>query len=302
MEQYIRQIIKKYNDLFDENTSIEKVNVGFTNLIYILDKKFILKICSNYENEKEFKNEINFYNKNEGNNLIPKLYYYDDSKKDIPYVYEIIEKVEGVSLYNVWHLLSEDERKNVIKQLCDAMKFFHLNIGKPFCWEDYITNKFLKLYKKAKESNIFSVEEQQLIEEAIPLFSKFLLSNKFVLVHNDLHFDNIIYKDGNIKLIDFERAIIAPKDSELDILYRMVRMPWKFASEETEKFVKKEDYSNIMGYIKEFYPELINIPNLYERLGIYDMLYFIDQYLEHPEYDDLKEPIIEGAKLVLKNN
>ena len=94
MEQYIRQIIKKYNDLFDENTSMEKVNVGFTNLIYILDKKFILKICSNYENEKEFENEINFYNKNEGNNLIPKLYYYDDSKKDIPYVYEIIEKVE----------------------------------------------------------------------------------------------------------------------------------------------------------------------------------------------------------------
>lgn len=302
MEQYIRQIIKKYNDLFDENTSIEKVNVGFTNLIYILDKKFILKICSNYENEKEFENEINFYNKIEGNNLIPKLYYYDNSKKDIPYVYEIIEKVEGVSLYNVWHLLSENERKNVIKQLCDAMKFFHSNIGKPFCWEEYITNKFLKLYKKAKESNIFSVEEQQLIEEAIPLFSKFLLSNKFVLVHNDLHFDNIIYKDGNIKLIDFERAIIAPKDFELDILYRMVRMPWKFASEETEKFVKKEDYSNIMGYIKEFYPELINIPNLYERLGIYDMLYFIDQYVEHPEYDDLKEPIIDGAKLVLKNN
>lgn len=302
MEQYIRQIIKKYNDLFDENTSVEKVNIGFTNLIYILDKKFILKICSNYENEKEFKNEINFYNKNEGNNLIPKLYYYDDSKKDIPYIYEIVEKVEGGSLYNVWHLLSEDERKNVTKQLCVAMKFFHSNIGKPFCWEDYITNKFLKLYKKAKESNIFSVEEQQLIEDAIPLFSKFLLSNKFVLVHNDLHFDNVIYKDGNIKLIDFERAIIAPKDFELDILYRMVRMPWKFASEETEKFVKKEDYSNIMGYIKEFYPELINIPNLYERLGIYDMLYFIDQYVEHPEYDDLKEPIIDGAKLVLKNN
>ena len=43
MEQYIRQIIKKYNDLFDENTSIEKVNVGFTNLIYILDKNLKMK-------------------------------------------------------------------------------------------------------------------------------------------------------------------------------------------------------------------------------------------------------------------
>ena len=56
------------------------------------------------------------------------------------------------------------------------------------------------------------------------------------IIHNDLHFDNIFYKDGKIKIIDFERSMYAPKDFELDILYRMIRKPWKFASEETEQY------------------------------------------------------------------
>jgi serine/threonine protein kinase len=301
MEQYIRKIINKYDNLFNENTLIEKLNVGFTNTVYTLDNKYILKICSNNENEEKFKKEIDFYIKNKDNGLIPKLYHYDDTKEEIPYFYEIIEKIDGVSLYNVWHLLTEEERKNVIKQLCDAMKFFHSNIGESFDWSNYITSEFITYYNKAKENNIFSKEEQKLIEESINYFKELLVSNEFVLVHNDLHFDNVFYKDGNIKLIDFERSIIAPKDFELDILYRMIRMPWRYASEEIEPLTKVEDYSNIMKYIEEFYPELINTSNLYKRLGIYDMLYFIKSYLKYPEESELKEPIIEGAKLVLKD-
>ena len=42
--------------------------------------------------------------------------------------------------------------------------------------------------------------------------------------------------DGIIKIIDFERLMYALRDFELDILYRMIRKPWKFASEETEQF------------------------------------------------------------------
>ena len=42
--------------------------------------------------------------------------------------------------------------------------------------------------------------------------------------------------DGIIKIIDFERLMYALRDFELDILYRMIRKTWKFASEETEQF------------------------------------------------------------------
>jgi serine/threonine protein kinase len=301
MEELVKIIVNKYSDLFTKDILIEKLSVGFTNTVYNLDNKYILKICSNSENDKNFKKEIDFYIKNKNDELIPKLYYYDDSKKEIPYIYEIIEKINGVSLYNVWHLLDEKERKSVIKQLCDAMKFFHSNSGKPYDWGNYITSEFITYYNVAKANNNFSKEEQSLIEKSITKFDKLLVSNEFVLVHNDLHFDNIFYKDGKIKLIDFERSMIAPKDFELDIIYRMIRMPRKFASEEVEPLVKVEDYSKIMKYIEEFYPELINTPNLYKRLGIYDMLYFIEAYLEYPKEIELKELVIKGAKLVLND-
>lgn len=119
-----------------------------------------------------------------------------------------------------------------------------------------------------------------------------------VLIHNDLHFDNIFFNDGKIKLIDFERSMYAPRDFELDILYRMIRKPWKFASEETEQYTDLSDYSNIMSYIEKYYPELVNIPNLYKRLAIYDIVYFLKHLIQHPDIEELKNDVLFATKKV----
>ena len=247
MQEIINTIIKKNSQLFGDNPQIKKINVGFTNTIFVVNDLYIIKICTNENNENNFKKEINFYKENIGNNLFPKLYVFDVNKKDVPYCYEIIEKIDGVSLYNVWHTLSDDERENIIKQLCEAMKTIHSNKSKEqnFDWNNYLQNQFTKLYSKAKTLNVFTEQEQKLIEYAFSKFSKYLKKEELVLVHNDLHFDNIFYKDGKIKIIDFERSMYAPKDFELDILYRMIRKPWKFASEETEQYTNSSDYNNI---------------------------------------------------------
>lgn len=296
VEQIINQIIKQNNSLFGKNPIIKKINVGFTNTLYNVNDSFIIKICTNINNEEKFKKEINFYNSNKDNDLIPKLYYSNIDKNIIPYMYEILEKIDGVSLYNVWHKLSELEREKIIKQLCDAMKKFHSNKGKPYDWIQRTCDLFNQSYKKAKALNIFSDEETMLIEKAYNRFPELLQSDEFVLVHNDLHFDNIFYKGGKIKLIDFERSIYAPKDFELDILYRMIRKPWKFASEETEQYTNLDDYSNIMKYIEKYYPELIKTPNLYKRLAIYDMVYFLKQLVEYPHLDELKQDVLNAVK------
>ena len=238
IEKVIENIIEHNKELFGENVKYEKINVGFTNTIYIVNNMFIVKICTNPDNEKNFEKEIKFYKANINNDLIPKLYYSNVEKDTVPYYYEIIEKVEGITLYNVWHNFNENQREDIIKQLCDAMKQFHRNIGKSYDWTKKTSELFINLYDKAKELNLFDNEEQELIDKAYSKFGIYLESKEFVLVHNDLHFDNIFYNDGKIKLIDFERSIYAPKDFELDILYRMIRKPWKFASEEAEKYTK----------------------------------------------------------------
>ncbi len=299
MQKIINAIINKNRNLFGDNPSITKINVGFTNTIYNVNDSFILKICTNLNNEENFKKEIDFYNSNSKNDLIPKLYYSSIEKIDIPYYYEIIEKINGVSLYEVWHTLTEKQREEVIKQLCSAMKLFHSNIGKAYDWVNYFKKQFSVLYSKAKGLHIFSEEEQCIINQAYSKFEQYLKSKDFVLVHNDLHFDNIFYNNGNIKLIDFERSMYAPKDFELDILFRMVRKPWKFASEKTEQYIDSCDYANIKVYVERYYPELVNIPFLSQRLAIYDMIYFLKQLVDHPELEELKNDVIEAAKIVV---
>ncbi len=300
IEKIIENILEQNKELFGENTKFEKINVGFTNTIYIVNENYVVKICTNPDNEKNIEKEINFYKANVGNNLIPKLYYSNVEKDVVPYYYEIIEKLEGVSLYNVWHTLNESQREDIIKQLCDAMKQFHSNVGESYDWTKKTSELFNNLYDKAKELNLFDNEEQELIDNAYSKFDKYLETKEFVLVHNDLHFDNIFYNDGKIKLIDFERSIYAPRDFELDILYRMIRKPWKFASEETEEYTKLEDYEYIMKYIEKYYPELIHIDNLYKRLAIYDMIYYLKQYINNPHILELKEDILSAVKIVLE--
>lgn len=298
MQEAIDKIIEKHISLFKNISKVEKINVGFTNIIYNINDLFIVKICINSDNEKNFKKEIDFYKANEENDLIPKLYYFSINKEDVPYFYEILEKVEGVSLYNVWHTFSEEQREEIVEQLCIAMKQIHSNVGESYDWTNKIKRQFILLYENAKELNIFSKEEQELLDYAYSKFEKYLESTDFVLVHNDLHFDNIFYKDGKIKLIDFERSMYAPRDYELDILYRMIRKPWKFASEETEQYTDSSDYTNIMLYIEKHYPKLLDLPNLSQRLAIYDMVYFLKHLVKNPEIEELKNDVISAAKIV----
>ena len=299
VKKIINMILKQNTTLFGINPKVEKINVGFTNTIYNINNSFIVKIYTNSNNENGFQKEIDFYKANGENSLIPKLYYSSTDKKCIPYFYEIIEKVDGVSLYNVWHTFNEEQREEIIKQLCIAMKRIHSNTGESYDWIKKIKDQFVSLYEKAKELNIFSEEEQKLLDYAYAKFEKYLESSDFVLIHNDLHFDNIFFNDGKIKLIDFERSMYAPRDFELDILYRMIRKPWKFASEETEQYTDSCHYSNIMLYIEKYYPELFNIPNLYKRLAIYDIVYFLKHLIQHPDIEELKNDVLFATKKVL---
>lgn len=108
MDKIIDLIIKNNELLFGTNPRVEKINVGFTNTLYRVNDSYIVKVCTDVDNEEEFKKEIAFYNSNKDNSLIPKLYYSNTDKIDVPYFYEILEKVNGVSLYNVWHTYTEE--------------------------------------------------------------------------------------------------------------------------------------------------------------------------------------------------
>ena len=141
MDIYLKKIIDDNAGIFKGVKSVSKINAGFTNSVYSVDDKYIIKICSNKENDVNFKNEIDFYRNNDGNRYIPKLYsFYISSSGD--FSYEIIEKIHGKSLYFVWHEFDDVKRKEVIKEIVNMMKSFHLIRGECYDWALYIKGKF----------------------------------------------------------------------------------------------------------------------------------------------------------------
>lgn len=299
MDEELKKVLTANSDiLVDKN--INHINVGFTNTIYSVNDQFIIKICTDLNNEKNMEKEINFYLKNENNSLIPKLYRYDLSKNIIPFYYEIIEKLPGSSLYDLWHTFSDGERENIIAQICDVMRMFHRVEGDKIDWNKYLKELYLDNLHQVKKLNVFSSEEIKLLDKAYDEFDKYLKVEKSYLVHNDIHFDNIIYNAGQIKIIDFERSIYAPIDFELDIFLRMVNNPQKFASEEIEKYVQKKDYSQIETWLKKYYPEIFSVSYLDERLAIYDIIYYLNSIIDYPHLESLKINVLQSLKKLLK--
>ena len=206
-----------------KNYQIKEINAGFNNSIFCINNKFIVKVCGNINKENLFDTEVNFYNTNQNNKNIPILYRYDKSKKDVPYVYEIIEKVEGKSVYYYFYKMNETQKEELIKKLTSVLKEIHSNFNKT-------------IY-------MFNEEEKNIILKSLEKYDEILFDNRFCLIHNDLHFDNILLDaEGNIKLIDFNDVLVAPFDFDLRLLYMSVSLPWKWANIEMDLLQQPKDY------------------------------------------------------------
>lgn len=292
------KIAKANQDIFGNISKIEEVNAGFNNSIFDVDDTFIIKVCDNIEKEKLFDTEANFYNSNKDNNNIPTLYKFDKSKRVIPYVYEIIEKVNGKTVYYHWYKMNEQEREKLIQKIVKILQKIHLKNYPEYNWSKNIKNKILDSFNQT--TDMFSEEEKAIILKSLNKYDEILSDNKFSLIHNDMHFDNILIDNNkNIKLIDFNDSIIAPFDFDLRLLYMSVETPWKWANIEMDPYQKPEDYKHLFEYIKKYYKELNNVKHLDERMLVYRIL---DDFKLLPRFreTEAKDRILLNSKKLLK--
>lgn len=281
----------KYKELVEKiipNEKYKQLNIGFTNKIYETENK-IIRICINPNNEERFNKEIDFYKEQKNNPYIPKLYKADNSKTVIPYTYEIIEKISGKTIYEIWYYLTEEERGNLVKQIIAAIKYLHKQPVKSFNWNKKIQEELLK-YKDIEEL-------EECISSLVTSCDIYFSHNKFGLVHGDLHFDNIIYTGKEIKLLDFESVQVAPIDYDFRILFQMREKPWKWASIRADMKTIELDYENIMELFINNYKELQNIQYLKERLLIYEILDILKEYIKTNDKNLLEKIKKKATKL-----
>lgn len=297
--QMAQKIVEANEKIFlGKKHCITEINAGFNNDIFNIDDQYIIKVCANLELEKEFEKEVEFYRKNSSSKYIAKLYQYDNTKSVVPFVYEILQKIKGKSLYYYWYKMDEKKREETIKKIVIVLKEIHKRNNIGYDWLAYIKDQITSCYEKVK--HYFSEEDKKVMESSFEKYEKYLSDNAFALIHNDLHFDNILVENGQLYLIDFNDIMIAPIDYDLRIFYMCMETPWKWANTEMDPYQKKEDYQKIDQYLKKYYEEFAAIKYIDERMIIYRILNDI-KLLTKYNNQELKEMIVNASKRLLKS-
>ena len=195
--------------------------------------------------------------------------------------------------------MSEQEREKFIQELVPILKDIHSKEYPAYDWANFIKENVLSYFHQSID--MFGYEEKDLISKSLKLYDEVLSDNRFCLIHNDLHFDNILLDDNHqIILIDFNNSFVAPFDFDLRLLYMSVFMPWKWANSEMDPLQKIEDYKNLFVYLKKYYKELNQVKYLDERMLIY-WIYSDFRLLPRFRTTELKESILVNSKKLVNN-
>lgn len=277
-----------------------RLNTGFTNDIYMVDEKYILKVCIKEENELNFKKECFCYKFFKDIIPVPKVLIADMSKSIIDRYYMIYEKIDGDNLYSRWHLLNNEERKHIVYQLASIVNRINtaeykaflneFEIDKNINWHEIRYNSLIEKLDKLKVNNVLENRFLLEIHNYIENNHLALCEQKLGLTYFDLHFDNVLISSSTVTaLLDFERTDIMSIDYALDTIKRMTQYPYLYASEEYEEFAKQEDYLNVLEWFKEFSPEMFNFKDLDTRLSLYSIEYDMHMLMKFPEAEGVKK-------------
>ena len=274
--------VKEIEKIIGESVqSIEKITYGYTNKIYSINGRYILKICINERNRENFKRASLFCQEYHESINCPKVLY---SCLDTDNAWQIEKQVEGENLFFKWNQLNKDEKEDVMRKICKELRKIHeipvMDVFKSdFKPEDW-KSKFKKdIFKKIdflenKGMNFVSLYEK--IKGYITRNLEVLDETDFRVCHTDMHFDNIMIDDeNNIKILDYDRLRISSIDYELNVFNIMSKTPELVANDELKERVKKEDYSELLSMIQKNYPEMFKFDYLNERLNIYALKHYL---------------------------
>ena len=97
-------------------------------------------------------------------------------------------------------------------------------------------------------------------------------------IHRDLHFDHVLWNGERVTaLLDFESAVIAPRELELEMIMRFCRYPSLYSA------LDPSDLEPLLGWLQEDYPLLFSEAGLERRLRLYSIEHDLRLLAERPD-------------------
>lgn len=105
-----------------EITAFERIPIWFTNQVYTINDRYILKAAKSDTHSLALEKEVYCYELFKGILPVPQILVFDKSNTYFSQPFMIYRKIPGQNLYSVWHLLKNEQRKLIIQQLCKLLK------------------------------------------------------------------------------------------------------------------------------------------------------------------------------------
>jgi len=208
--------------------------------------------------------------------------------------YLMMEKLPGNNLVYDWIKFSLKKKENFMAQLAEQLKIFHslrfdqyaitMNQGQ------YRTNLKDAIevetdFKRIDKNNLRKeyVNDIELLEQIYEMNKAALDEEKTaVLVHNDVHLENIFYQDGEITgLIDLDWISQAPRDYELWKLADVFYDPKKTVEKKLEPLYENYRMTRECGWLKKYYPQLFASPSLVIRIKLFSLENLINKIVDY---------------------
>jgi scyllo-inosamine 4-kinase len=212
------------------------------------------------------------------------------------YEWSLSERINGVPLSNVWNNFNWLEKENAVRQILDIISGVH---SVPVAKVESITlrtawyNSFDKDSSLAEinhyiSKKLYTPKQGQVLCEIIEQFNK-NISTTPVLCHGDITTDNLLWHDGTVvSLLDFEHAVIAPRQLDIHSLVNLALIPYDEAMGR-HIILFAEENPEIQAYVKTmtalFKPYLSNQCEKDLFMG-YNVLFrqrFLEFWLANPE-------------------
>lgn len=285
MENLVKAICQKEGL---ESDPIQVLTGGQVNRVYLVGGKFVARIGLREDAYQRLRRETDLLRRLEGKIRVPRIIAFGEQDG---FAYQIQQFIPGQKLYALWKNLSLIEQENIVVELTDSLKLLH---GMPQSffgnarqdsktyesWEAFLTDKFTHTLEEIKRLNLGMVPGiVEMAEEYFHEHKSALNGGVPGLVHGDLHLVNVLANDGKLSaILDFEYSLQAPRDYELWPMEAFCLYPNDYAEENMEVFCAA-DYANFCLLIKKHYPAIFEIPNLRERLNLYQLDAALGSYL-----------------------
>lgn len=225
--------------------------------------------------------EIYYYNRDRG------LIYLEDLGKE--HLRDVVERGDEAKTREAF----EEAIRELIKIQVDATEMesddflgFMVKFDRKLLrWE---LDHFTEYAIKSRFPDAPSKEDDGRIAEHFEAITEELLSSPYALQHRDYHMDNLLFKDGGIKVIDFQDALMGPVAYDLACL---------LYDRDTSFLLGKELIGLLVNYYtdelgkrsgesidRKKFQRVFELCVIHRMLKVVGRFHFIDQVKKRPEY------------------